>query len=90
MQKKKKNTMNHLDETNDDFKNSNNGEIITLKNKPYNNFSKNLTEKELFDVLNSLEQCPSKEDLKNIWANTHGVAKEGLDDILKVLKALIQ
>ncbi|ETW18882.1 hypothetical protein PFAG_02226 [Plasmodium falciparum Santa Lucia] len=31
-------------------------------------------------VLNSLEECPSKEDLKNIWTHTIGVAKEGLDN----------
>ncbi|ETW60016.1 hypothetical protein PFMC_04192 [Plasmodium falciparum CAMP/Malaysia] len=52
--------------------------------------SNNSKKKELFDVLNSLEECPSKEDLKNIWVHTLGVAKEDLDHILKVLKALIQ
>ncbi|ETW14972.1 hypothetical protein PFBG_06120 [Plasmodium falciparum 7G8] len=51
---------------------------------------KNLTEKELREVLNSSEVFPSIEDLRNIWVHTHSIAKEGLDDILKVLKSLIQ
>ncbi|SOV84267.1 Plasmodium exported protein (PHISTa), unknown, putative [Plasmodium sp.] len=51
----------------------------------YNDMSRKLTEKELHDVLNSLETCPPKEDLKNIWNHTIGVAKEGLDDIQKLL-----
>ncbi|CDO64823.1 Plasmodium exported protein, unknown function [Plasmodium reichenowi] len=29
-------------------------------------------------------------DLRNIWVHTLSIAKEGLDDILKVLKSLIQ
>ncbi|SOS81617.1 Plasmodium exported protein (PHISTa), unknown, putative [Plasmodium sp. gorilla clade G1] len=73
-----------------EFENNSNYKRITLENKPYNDLSKNLTEKELFDVLNSLEECPSKEDLRNIWTHTLGVAKEGLDDILNVLKGSIQ
>ncbi|ETW55793.1 hypothetical protein PFUGPA_02237 [Plasmodium falciparum Palo Alto/Uganda] len=58
----RENRINHLDETNESSKNSN----------------------------NSKKECPSKEDLKNIWVHTLGVAKEDLDHILKVLKALIQ
>ncbi|EUT85948.1 hypothetical protein PFAG_02656 [Plasmodium falciparum Santa Lucia] len=38
---------------------------------------KNLTEKDL-------------QDFRNIWVHTLSIAKEGLDDILKVLKSLIQ
>ncbi|CDO62020.1 Plasmodium exported protein (PHISTa), unknown function [Plasmodium reichenowi] len=60
------------------------------KNMDYKNMSKNLTEKELRDVLNSLEGCPSKEDLRIIWAHTLGVVKGGLDDVLNILKGLIQ
>ncbi|KYN93186.1 exported protein (PHIST), partial [Plasmodium gaboni] len=63
---------------------------ISISNINYNDISKSLTEKELFDVLNSLEECPPLEDLKNIWTHTLGVAKEGLDDKLKELKAPIQ
>ncbi|SOV84263.1 Plasmodium exported protein (PHISTa), unknown, putative [Plasmodium sp.] len=62
----------------------------SVNNINYNDMSKNLTEKELLDVLNSLEECPSKEDLRNIWTHTIGVAKEGVDVIFKELKALIQ
>ncbi|SPJ10031.1 Plasmodium exported protein (PHIST), unknown, putative [Plasmodium sp. DRC-Itaito] len=61
-----------------------------IKNVDYKNMSKNLTEKELRDGLNSLEGCPSKEDLKNIWSHTLGVAKGGLDNVLNMLKGLIQ
>ncbi|KYN93114.1 exported protein (PHISTa) [Plasmodium gaboni] len=86
----RKNTKNHLEETNERTSNSCNNKGVTLKNKGYNDISKNLTEKELFDVLNSLEECPPLEDLKNIWSHTLGVAKEGLDDILKELKAPIK
>ncbi|SOV25600.1 Plasmodium exported protein (PHISTa-like), unknown function [Plasmodium sp. DRC-Itaito] len=86
----RKNIMNHLDETNESSISSKNNKSITLENKPYNDLSKNLTEKELFDVLNSLKECPSKEDLRNIWNHTIGVAKEGLDNVYLQLKASIQ
>ncbi|SOV20279.1 Plasmodium exported protein (PHISTa), unknown function [Plasmodium sp. gorilla clade G2] len=62
----------------------------SMNNINYNNLSKNLTEKELYDVLNSLKECPSKEDLRNIWTHTLGIAKEGLDNIYQQLKASIQ
>ncbi|SCQ12644.1 Plasmodium exported protein (PHISTa), unknown, putative [Plasmodium gaboni] len=77
---------------NDDDENINveNKSNRSMNNINYNDLSKNLTEKELFDVLNSLKECPPKEDLRNIWNHTLGVAKEGLDDILKELKASIQ
>ncbi|EWC76127.1 hypothetical protein C923_03195 [Plasmodium falciparum UGT5.1] len=52
--------------------------------------SKQLTESELREILNSFKECPPKEDLRNIWTHTIGIAKEGLDDILKALKELIQ
>nr|SPJ13239.1 Plasmodium exported protein (PHIST), unknown, putative [Plasmodium sp. DRC-Itaito] len=61
-----------------------------IKHMDYKNMSKDLTEKELRDGLNSLEGCPSKEDLRIIWTHTLGVAKGGLDDILNMLKGLIQ
>ncbi|ETW18880.1 hypothetical protein PFFVO_02273 [Plasmodium falciparum Vietnam Oak-Knoll (FVO)] len=51
-----------------------------MKNVDYNDMSKNLTEQELRDVLDSLKECPSEEDLKNIWTHTIGVAKGGLDN----------
>ncbi|KYN93039.1 exported protein (PHISTa) [Plasmodium reichenowi] len=60
------------------------------KNMDYKNMSKNLTEKELRDGLNSLEGCPSKEDLRIIWAHILGVVKGGLDDVLNMLKGSIQ
>ncbi|SOV20988.1 Plasmodium exported protein (PHISTa), unknown function [Plasmodium sp. DRC-Itaito] len=63
---------------------------ISICNINYNDMSKNLTEKELFDVLNSLKECPPKEDLRNIWNHTLGVAKEGLDNVYLQLKASIQ
>ncbi|SOS78213.1 acyl-CoA binding protein, isoform 1, ACBP1, putative [Plasmodium sp. gorilla clade G1] len=62
----------------------------SINNINYNDMSENLTEKELREVLNSLEECPSKEDLKNIWTHTIGVAKGGIDNMLNVLKGLIQ
>ncbi|SOV84147.1 Plasmodium exported protein (PHISTa), unknown, putative [Plasmodium sp.] len=78
--------------TNNDMKNTKveNKSNSSVCNINYNDTTKNLTKKELFDVLNSLETCPSKEDLRNIWNHTIGVAKEGLDDIEKELKASIQ
>ncbi|SOV10072.1 acyl-CoA binding protein, isoform 1, ACBP1, putative [Plasmodium gaboni] len=63
---------------------------VSICNINYNDMSKNLTEKELYDVLNSLKECPSKEDLRNIWSHTRGVGKEGLDNVYLQLKASIQ
>ncbi|SCM18816.1 Plasmodium exported protein (PHISTa), unknown, putative [Plasmodium sp.] len=62
----------------------------SINNINYNDLSKTLTETELLEVLNSLKECPSKEDLKNIWNHTINVAKEGFDDINKELKKSIQ
>ncbi|SOV76028.1 Plasmodium exported protein (PHIST), unknown, putative [Plasmodium sp. gorilla clade G3] len=78
--------------TNNDMENTKveNKSNISVSNINYNDTSKNLTEKELLDVLSSLKECPSKADLRNIWNHTIGVAKEGLDDIQKELKASIQ
>ncbi|SOV21823.1 Plasmodium exported protein (PHISTa), unknown function [Plasmodium sp. DRC-Itaito] len=87
---KRKNTVNHLDKTNESSKNSYNNETLTLENKHYNDMSKNLTKKELFDVLNSLKECPSNEDLRNIWSHTVDIAKEGLDNLLKESKTSVQ
>ncbi|SOV20227.1 Plasmodium exported protein (PHISTa), unknown function [Plasmodium sp. gorilla clade G2] len=80
------------DSTNNDMKNNNveNKSNSSMNNINYNDVSKNLTEKELYDVLNSLKECPSNEDLRNLWTHTLGIAKEGLDDIQKQLKASIQ
>ncbi|KYN93151.1 exported protein (PHISTa), partial [Plasmodium gaboni] len=77
---------------NNDMKNTNveNKSNSSMNNINYNDLSKNLTEKELFDVLNSLKECPPKEDLRNLWTHTCGVAKEGLDNIYLQLKASIQ
>ncbi|SOV12747.1 Plasmodium exported protein (PHISTa), unknown function [Plasmodium sp. gorilla clade G2] len=87
---KRKNTVNHLDKTNENSQNSYNNETVTLENKHYNDMSKNLSRKELFDVLNSLKECPSNEDLRNIWFHTVDIAKEGLDNLLKESKTSIQ
>ncbi|SOV21217.1 Plasmodium exported protein (PHIST), unknown, putative [Plasmodium sp. DRC-Itaito] len=78
--------------TNNDNENNNveNKSNSSMNNINYNDMSKTLTEKELFDVLNSLKECPPKEDLRNIWNHAVGIAKEGLDDIIKELKAPIQ
>ncbi|SOV21215.1 Plasmodium exported protein (PHIST), unknown, putative [Plasmodium sp. DRC-Itaito] len=81
-----KHSTNNDNENNNVEKKSN----ISISNIKYNDLSKNLTEKELLDVLSSLEECPSKEDLRNIWNHTMGVAKEGVDDMQKQLKASIQ
>ncbi|SOV20450.1 Plasmodium exported protein (PHISTa), unknown function [Plasmodium sp. gorilla clade G2] len=62
----------------------------SINNINYNDISKTLTEKEFFDVLNSLEECPPKEDLRNIWTHAVGISKEDVDDIQKELKVLIQ
>ncbi|SOV84245.1 Plasmodium exported protein (PHIST), unknown, putative [Plasmodium sp.] len=75
------------DHENTKVENKSNSPVCNIN---YNDMSRKLTEKELHDVLNSLETCPPKEDLKNIWNHTIGVAKEGLDDIQKQLKASIQ
>ncbi|CDO61971.1 Plasmodium exported protein (PHISTa), unknown function, partial [Plasmodium reichenowi] len=56
----------------------------------YNDISKNLTETELREVLSSFKECPPKEDLRNIWNHTIGIAKGGLVDVLNMLKGLIQ
>ncbi|CDO62022.1 Plasmodium exported protein (PHISTa), unknown function, partial [Plasmodium reichenowi] len=56
----------------------------------YNDVSKNLTETELREVLNSFKECPPKEDLRNIWHHTVGVAKEGFYNVQKDLKGSIQ
>ncbi|SOS76416.1 Plasmodium exported protein (PHISTa), unknown, putative [Plasmodium sp. gorilla clade G1] len=68
-------------------KNERNISISSINN---NDASKNLTEKELYEFLNSLEECPSNEDLRKIWTKTLAVAKGGFDDIHKELKELIQ
>ncbi|SOV76614.1 Plasmodium exported protein (PHISTa), unknown function [Plasmodium reichenowi] len=82
--------MNHLDKTNEKTPNSCNNKVVTLENKCYSDMSKSLTEMELREVLNSLKECPSKEDLRIIWSHTLGVAKGGLDVVLNMLKGLIQ
>ncbi|SOV79098.1 Plasmodium exported protein (PHISTa), unknown, putative [Plasmodium sp. gorilla clade G3] len=56
----------------------------------YNDLSKQLTLEELHNILDNLKDHPSKENLRNIWTHTLGVAKEGVDNILKVLKESIQ
>ncbi|SOV20584.1 Plasmodium exported protein (PHISTa), unknown, putative [Plasmodium sp. DRC-Itaito] len=78
--------------TNNDMKNNHveNKSNSSMNNINYNDMSKNLTEKELYDVLNSLKECPPKEDLRNLWTHTRGIAKEGVEDIVKELKVLIQ
>ncbi|KYN93110.1 exported protein (PHISTa) [Plasmodium gaboni] len=78
--------------TNNDMKNDNveNKSNSSMNNINYNDMSKTLTEKELFDVLNSFEECPAKENLRNIWNHAVGIAKEGVDDIQRELKGLIQ
>ncbi|ETW30800.1 hypothetical protein PFFCH_01781 [Plasmodium falciparum FCH/4] len=75
-----------------DFENSNieNKSNISICHINYNDMSKNLTETELHEVLNSLEKCPPNEDLRNIWSHAVGVANEGFDNIQKELKTLIQ
>ncbi|SCQ12727.1 Plasmodium exported protein (PHISTa), unknown, putative [Plasmodium sp.] len=75
------------DHENTKVENKSNSPVCNIN---YNDTTKNLTEAELREVLSSLETCPPKEDLKNIWNHTIGVAKEGLDDMLKELKELIQ
>ncbi|ETW20247.1 hypothetical protein PFMG_04256 [Plasmodium falciparum IGH-CR14] len=84
----------------DENKNSikNNGENSNVEKKSnvstcninYNDMSKNLTEIELYEVLNSFEECPPNDDLRNIWKHSLAVAKEGFDNILKELKGKIQ
>ncbi|SCQ12729.1 Plasmodium exported protein (PHISTa), unknown, putative [Plasmodium sp.] len=81
----KSSTNNDLDNTKVENKSNN-----SVNNINYNDTSKNLTEKELLELLSCLEECPSKNDLRNIWAHTIGVAKEGLDVIQKQLKPSIQ
>ncbi|SOV20462.1 Plasmodium exported protein (PHIST), unknown function [Plasmodium sp. DRC-Itaito] len=78
--------------TNNDMKNTNveNKSNSSTNNINYNDISKRLTEKELFEVLNSFEECPSKEDLRYIWSHTIGVAKECLDNLFNESKASIQ
>ncbi|SCQ12681.1 Plasmodium exported protein (PHIST), unknown, putative [Plasmodium sp.] len=75
------------DHENTKVENKSNSSVCNIN---YNDTSKNLTEKELLELLSCLEECPSKNDLRNIWNHTIGVAKEGLEDIQKELKASIQ
>ncbi|SOV20063.1 Plasmodium exported protein (PHISTa), unknown function [Plasmodium sp. gorilla clade G2] len=70
--------------------NAENESNISICNINYNDMSRNLTEAELYEVLNSFKECPSKEDLRNIWTHTLYVAKQGFDNILHELKASIQ
>ncbi|SOS79563.1 Plasmodium exported protein (PHISTa), unknown, putative [Plasmodium sp. gorilla clade G1] len=78
--------------TNNDIENTNveNKSNSSTNNINYNDTSKQLSKTELLEVLNSLKECPSNEDLRNIWTHTIGVAKESFDDIQKDLKASIQ
>ncbi|SOV74259.1 Plasmodium exported protein (PHISTa), unknown, putative [Plasmodium sp. gorilla clade G3] len=77
----------NIDHGNTNMENQRNSSTVNIN---YNDLSKNLTEKELFDLLNSFKVCPPKEDLRNIWNHTIDVAKGGFDDIQKELKALVQ
>ncbi|SOV20120.1 Plasmodium exported protein (PHISTa), unknown function [Plasmodium sp. gorilla clade G2] len=81
-----KHSINHDDKNINGEKKSNN----SISDINYNDLSKNLTEKELLDVLSSLKECPPTKDLGNIWTHTVRVAKEGLGDIKKDLKESIQ
>ncbi|KYO02932.1 exported protein (PHISTa) [Plasmodium gaboni] len=63
---------------------------VSICNINYNDMSKNLTEKELYEVLNSFKECPPKEDLRNIWNHTLSVVKQGFDNIFHELKVSIQ
>ncbi|SOV20374.1 Plasmodium exported protein (PHISTa), unknown function [Plasmodium sp. gorilla clade G2] len=78
--------------TNNDNENNHveNKSNISISNINYNDISKRLSEKELFEVLNSFEECPSNEDLRYIWSHTMGVAKEVLDNVFKESQASIQ
>ncbi|SOV20077.1 Plasmodium exported protein (PHISTa), unknown function [Plasmodium sp. gorilla clade G2] len=78
--------------TNNDNENNHveNKSNISISNINYNDISKRLSEKELFEVLNSFEECPSNDDLRYIWSHTMGVAKEVLDHVFKESKASIQ
>ncbi|SOV20235.1 Plasmodium exported protein (PHISTa), unknown function [Plasmodium sp. gorilla clade G2] len=78
--------------TNNDDENTKveNKSNISISNINYNDISKRLSEKELFEMLNSFEECPSNEDLRYIWSHTMGVAKEVLDNQFKESKASIQ
>ncbi|SOV84206.1 Plasmodium exported protein (PHISTa), unknown function [Plasmodium sp.] len=90
-EKKVKDEKEDIDKTKDNNNNVKYGRNISISSINNNNdMSTFLTEKELYEVLNSLEACPSKEDLKILWSHTIGVAKEGFDDIQKELKESIQ
>ncbi|SOV22392.1 Plasmodium exported protein (PHISTa-like), putative [Plasmodium sp. DRC-Itaito] len=54
--------------TNNDLGNTNmkNKCNSSISNINYNDMSKSLTEKELYDILNSLKECPLNQDLRNI------------------------
>ncbi|SCQ12808.1 Plasmodium exported protein (PHISTa), unknown, putative [Plasmodium sp.] len=85
VEEKKYSTNNYLGNTK--VENKSNSSVSNIN---YNDMSRNLKEKELLDVLSSLEECPPKEDLRNLWNHTIGVAKEDFDDIQKDLKGSIQ
>ncbi|ETW47899.1 hypothetical protein PFMALIP_04087 [Plasmodium falciparum MaliPS096_E11] len=57
----------------------------SINNINYNDISKQLTRQELFDVLNSFNECPPKEDLLNLWRHTLGLNKERLNALLNEL-----
>ncbi|CDO66491.1 Plasmodium exported protein (PHISTa), unknown function, partial [Plasmodium reichenowi] len=70
--------------------NKENESNISICDINYSDISKNLTETELREVLNSFKECPPKEDLRIIWSHTLGVAKEGFYNVQKDLKGSIQ
>lgn len=54
-------------------------------NLNYNDTTKPLTKEQLFQIINSLKEIPSDEDLENIWKHTISVAKEVLGRMIKKL-----
>ncbi|SOV17271.1 Plasmodium exported protein (PHISTa), unknown function [Plasmodium sp. gorilla clade G2] len=54
-------------------------------NLNYNDNTNSLTKEQLFEIINSLKEVPSDEDLENIWKHAICVAKEGLGRMIKKL-----
>ncbi|SOV16411.1 Plasmodium exported protein (PHISTa-like), unknown function [Plasmodium sp. gorilla clade G2] len=86
----RKNVKKLLEEMHESSINSKNNKGITSENKDNNDVSKKLKEKELYDILNSLKECPPKDDLNNIWNHAMGVVKEDFDNVLYDLETSIQ
>ncbi|SOV22738.1 Plasmodium exported protein (PHISTa), unknown function [Plasmodium sp. DRC-Itaito] len=72
----------------DESNNSNIKNKVDIKTIDINDFSRQLTKEELYDVLNTLEEIPPKRVLINLWYQSLNIAKD-MKDLLKELKGYV-